>query len=145
MAYSAIDVADFVVNFCNDIQRPISNLKLQKLLYYIQGNALKYKKEPIIEEDFYAWKHGPVIPPVYRKFSKYAASDIKRQSNENLNSFCDEARTLIMATVLEYINYGAWELVYKTHEEDPWKYIVQVYGLDSRIPLGSLENYFGEQ
>jgi Uncharacterized phage-associated protein len=144
-AYNAINIADFVVNFCNDIQRPISNLKLQKILYYIQGNALKCTGEPIIDDDFYAWQHGPVIPSVYRKFSKYAASSIKRQNNESIEKIDGASEDLIKATILDYIDYGAWELVYKTHEEDPWKYIVQVYGYNSIIPLDSLKNYFCEQ
>lgn len=142
MAYNALDVADFVVNFCNDIQRPISNLKLQKILYYIQGNSLKKTGKPIFEEEFYAWQHGPVIPPVYRKYRKYLASNIKKQKSLTHEEFDEKSKNLIIKTTIDNISYDAWELVEKTHQEDPWKYSYEIYGRNSIIPVESIRNYF---
>lgn len=144
MTYSALDIADYVVNYCHTLERSISNLKLQKILYYIQGNSLKYTNAPIISEDFYVWQHGPVIPEVYYKFSKYAASSIKAQQNENLKNLDELSQNVIKYTTEQLIDHGAWELVQKTHEEDPWKYNYEVYGYKSIIPLGSMQNYFCE-
>src|SRR5688572_6613441 len=43
----------------------MSHLKLQKILYYIQALHLAYFDEPIIEDDFQAWLHGPVSRKIY--------------------------------------------------------------------------------
>ena len=34
-AHEAMDVANYIVNYCIDSGHPVSNLKLQKLLYYV--------------------------------------------------------------------------------------------------------------
>jgi uncharacterized phage-associated protein len=43
----------------------ISNMKLQKLLYYAQGFALAILGNPLFPEDFEKWTFGPVLPVVY--------------------------------------------------------------------------------
>jgi uncharacterized phage-associated protein len=44
-----------------DIGDVISNLKLQKLLYYAQGFYLAIYGKALFEEDIVAWEHGPVV------------------------------------------------------------------------------------
>ena len=44
---------------------PMSHLKLQKLLFYCQAYHLAYFKEPLFDEDFEAWVHGPVCRIIY--------------------------------------------------------------------------------
>lgn len=46
----------------------LSNLKLQKLLYYTQAWHLALYDRPLFMEDFEAWVHGPVLPGQYRRF-----------------------------------------------------------------------------
>ena len=43
----------------------ISNMKLQKLVYYAQGFALAITGKPLFQEDIEAWEHGPVAPALY--------------------------------------------------------------------------------
>ena len=40
----------------------ITQLKLQKLVYYADAWFLANFDEPLIKEDFEAWAHGPVVP-----------------------------------------------------------------------------------
>ncbi len=53
--YTAHDIAIFVINWCNERRVSISNLKLQKLLYFIQGEISKYANVRFINDDFYVW------------------------------------------------------------------------------------------
>jgi uncharacterized phage-associated protein len=46
----------------------ISNLKLQKLLYYAQGVHLALHDVALFPEEIQAWMHGPVVPEVYQKY-----------------------------------------------------------------------------
>lgn len=34
MTYTAVDIAKYIVSYCSGKHRPVSNLKLQKMLYY---------------------------------------------------------------------------------------------------------------
>ena len=43
----------------------MSHLKLQKLLYYMQALHLAYFDQPLVNDDFQAWLHGPVSRILY--------------------------------------------------------------------------------
>lgn len=48
--YDVLDIARFVINYCNDREYDISNLRLQKLLYFIQAYYLGLKnKMPLLK------------------------------------------------------------------------------------------------
>lgn len=42
----------------------MTNMKLQKMLYYQQGLHLAYFGTPLFDEDLEAWMYGPVVPSV---------------------------------------------------------------------------------
>ena len=56
-------LAEYIVARCSNV----SHLKIQKLLYYIQGYHLGFFGEPIIDDEFEAWVHGPVSREFYAK------------------------------------------------------------------------------
>ena len=63
----------------------VSHLKVQKLLYYINAWHMVYFNDPIIEDDFEAWVHGPVSRKVYSNLKdtsllhkKMRISDVKK-------------------------------------------------------------------
>ena len=57
MSYPVLDIANKILarGSSDDSGELISNLKLQKLLYYMQGFHLAYFNEPLFEEDIEAW------------------------------------------------------------------------------------------
>jgi uncharacterized phage-associated protein len=65
-------VADYFINFSHEVGDPISNLKLQKLLYYAQAWHLALYDSSLFPERIQAWVHGPAVPPVYRRFKEWA-------------------------------------------------------------------------
>lgn len=66
----ALDLAGYVVKYGLDNFTPVTNLQLQKILYFLQIRSLQEKPDaPIIDNpNFEAWKFGPVIRKVYDKF-----------------------------------------------------------------------------
>ena len=64
---SCHDVAQyFLAQMDEDAGDLISNLKLQKLVYYAQGFALALHGRPLFRERVEAWTHGaPVVPELY--------------------------------------------------------------------------------
>lgn len=67
--YSAIDVAEYIVARCADSGRPVTNLQLQKILYYVQLNFLRTYDKCIFEDDILALRHGPAVKEVYDKYN----------------------------------------------------------------------------
>ena len=68
---TAIDVARYIVTFFQEAGDPVSNLKLQKLLYYVQGWSLALDNKPAFQDRLEAWVHGPVQSSVYGTFKSY--------------------------------------------------------------------------
>lgn len=66
MSYQAESIANAFIELANKAGKPISNMKLQKLLYFAQGHSLSIRGKELIKEDCEAWDYGPVFPDVYR-------------------------------------------------------------------------------
>ncbi len=116
--YSAIDVANYVINFSASKNEEITNLKLQKLLYYIDAAFLVEKGESCIFQNFKHWRHGPVIPDVYSEFRVYLNTSIPKREEES--SILSEDKDLIDNVIESNFKFSPWELVDRTHKEKPW-------------------------
>lgn len=122
--YKAKDIAEWFLN-TNRIQMNfedseyITNLKLQKLLYYAQGYFLAKKGTPLFNDDFLAWDHGPVIRNIYNIYKEKGSKGIEYDKDFNID--IDEETEKILQEVYEkYGQYTAWKLRNMTHEESPW-------------------------
>lgn len=62
----AMDVSEYILR-----KQLTGNLKLQKLLYFVQAYFLIKKGTPCFSDKIYAWDSGPTIPAVYRYFSRF--------------------------------------------------------------------------
>ncbi|MEA5009950.1 Panacea domain-containing protein [Clostridium tyrobutyricum] len=140
--YSAIDIAKYVINYAIDINRPISNLKLQKILYYIQGNFLSELGYPAFEEEIIAWKHGPVVPEVYFEFNSYSAYNITDKYVIDDKFTPEKCELEILNNVIkDKSNKDPWELVNDTHNETPWKEYYE-QGKNIMIPKEKIKEFF---
>ena len=74
--YKAMDIAQYIITKCTRDGSPVSNLQLQKILYWVQGEYLAISGRPLFQEDFFSWQIGPVMPNVYYRFCGYGASKI---------------------------------------------------------------------
>lgn len=138
--YNAREIASYVINWCHQHGFIITNLKLQKLLYFLQGENCRIRHIRLISDDFFAWQLGPVIPEVYYEFAIYSSSVIPKQQCST--TFSSEELAIIDQILLKYAPKSTWDLVDISHSQDPWKYNHQVFGDRSLIPYKSIENYF---
>lgn len=153
----AIDVAKYIINYANDNSYEISNLKLQKILYYIQAAFLMESngEKPCFSNQIVAWLHGPVVETVYYEFSNYGGKQIPRQEyikkivckNRRLeferkkftyDILSQQDRNIVDKVLNGLLKYDAWYLVAKTHEEEPWKNTEA----DEEISWESIYSYF---
>lgn len=141
--YLANDIAKYVINYSNNNGYQITNLRLQKLLYFIQGNYAKKYDRRLIDEDFYAWQLGPVIPEVYFDYYIYSSIGLPSQSIEKE---LDENIVAFIETITkEYSEYSTRQLVEISHKQDPWKYNYEIFGDKAIIPFDSINSYFRER
>ena len=99
----------------------ISNMKLQKLLYYAQGFALAILDKPLFVEDFEKWTYGPVLPVIYEKYKKYEDMAIPRPQGINLKTYQKDEIDLLDEVYFAYGQYSAWALSEMSHLTLPWK------------------------
>ena len=114
MPCSVKDVAQYIVNFFIQKDNPVTNLKLQKLLYFSWIEYFKIMKEYLFNEQFEAWVLGPVVPEAYYEFCAYGADMIMRLKTVELRGIATD----ILNTILEkYENFSPYELVDKSHRD----------------------------
>lgn len=114
--YSAIDLAKYIVTKCTSENEPISNLQLQKILYYIQREFLQKQNVPAFRDEIEAWQFGPVVPNVYYRFCGSGAMPIQN-SFENI-SINNRDKSCIDRIVEEKRLLSPWSLVEDTHKPD---------------------------
>ncbi len=99
----------------------LSNLKLQKLLYYGQGFSLAIRNRPLFTDDIEAWTHGPVVPVVYQEYKAYGSTTIPKPDDFDPHRYNESTKELLMDVYKAYGQFSAWKLRDMTHEEPPWK------------------------
>lgn len=122
-SYPAQYVADYIITYCTRAKCPISNLKLQKILYFLWVNYYKRTKCELYFDDICAWKLGPVVPNVYYNFCSYAGTPI---SLELPNRIEETDIGLLDSIIGQYLPMPASTLVNMTHAKGkPWDLVYQ--------------------
>lgn len=138
-----IDVANYFLYLSKlKEDESVTNLKLQKLVYYAQGYYSAIFDKYLFQDDIYAWAHGPVVPDLYHFFKKYGKNSIETPDNFDAKCLTDEERELIDEVFDVYGQFSAWKLRNLTHEEKPWMDHENDAGL---IPKQEIKDYFKTQ
>ena len=111
-------VADYLLSECRERGEVLTNLKLQKLLYYADAWYLALRGRPLFRERFQAWVHGPVLYSEYRRFKDYQwrpiSEEIERPAlSPSVEQHLDEIIDLFGSET-------AVALELMTHRERPW-------------------------
>lgn len=140
----ASDVANFFINLSlGEEEDFITNLKLNKLLYFAQGWSLARLGKPLFQNDIQAWKYGPVVASVYHDYKNCGNSPITFVDEKYSNAvFSGEQYALLLDVYAEYGKYTARTLTTMTHESGtPWS---QFYSESENkvIPKEAIKEYF---
>lgn len=144
--YRALDIARYIIERCRDNNRPISNLKLQKILYFVQAEFLVTKNQPCFAEEIQAWDFGPVVPSVYYEYRMFGSGNIpcigKSLAKKGISI---KDRAILDGIIDECSRYSASMLVEITHNQMPWKEAYEQGGYNNEITIDSIKDYFGEE
>lgn len=145
------EVADFFLAFANETGEKITNLKLQKLVYYAQAWYLANYGNELFNDDFEAWVHGPVLPPLYKKYRHLGFSVIDEKIGLGTVSKRIDAEVFnfLIKVAKVYMPRGAYELELMTHREDPWIKAREGFKPDevcsNTIDKTAMEKYYAEK
>lgn len=146
MAYKALDIAKKLIYKAQEDEanggEALTNLKLQKLLYYQQGFHLAFFGTPLFDEDVEGWMYGPVVPCVYDEYAKYGSSSLP--FNGDAVHLTDEEEELFNEVFDAYREFSAIGLMNRTHKEKPWL-SVSPHDRGTVISKESMQEYFKTQ
>lgn len=140
---SVMDVAAYILEK-QPSSRPITAMKLQKLVYYSQAWALIWNEQPLFREKILAWANGPIVRELYDLHrGAFHVTRLPQGDSRKLHPQHKEAIDKILEV---YGNKSAQWLSDLTHREDPWQKGRE--GLkpsergNTEISLASLEEYY---
>ena len=117
---TAAIVADAIIEFCLDHGDLVTNLRLQRLLYFAQAWFLALNNgSKLFPEDIEAHENGPVIPSVFALFSVFGTGPATRP----LGSWVyPKALTDHIAELMgSYGHLSSYDLERLSKEDLPWK------------------------
>ncbi len=145
--YSASTIAKWFIAWADadeDGDGNLTNLKLQKLLYYAQGHSLAQNGEQLFKDQIQAWKHGPVVKAVYQEWRSEKADELHLADDDPFEF--DEVDTVTTGLLIDVWNkYGslaAWKLRDMTHSEPPWRDSHKPDISDIVIPVEAMKTFF---
>lgn len=157
--YPVRDVSHYIIVYSNKKDYGVSNLKLQKLLYFVQAFFLINDCPPCFDEKIEAWDFGPVVPEIYREYKRYGGMDIPtidyyvKFDKKNIwnteriyyeDIISDDDKEMIRAVVDKFAHCSATFLVNLTHNQDPW-INAYVNGQRNEITKEDIKRYFEQE
>ena len=143
MNTTIFDIAKYILHKLNRM----STMKLQKLCYYAQAWSLVWDDVPLFDEEFYAWKNGPVCRELFNA-TRGMFSVCEDEENGDISKLTEQQKETINSVLEVYGPKDAQWLSRLTHLEDPWKNAMQPNLLDSGeqdriITKESMAMYYG--
>jgi len=124
--YSAMAVANYIIDLCSKMENPISNLRLQKMLYFAWVDYYRETGHYLFYDPMYAWQLGPVVPEVYYEYCPYGGrpinlmceSEIKPKDEEILKDIVEKYKLVPVSELVERTHKPetAWSKVYNGGE-----------------------------
>ncbi len=143
--YTCFDMANYFLDKAKQTAIAVTNLKLQKLVYYAQAWHLAIHNEALMEGvEFEAWIHGPVIHELWNKYRNYSYKPINEEATPpELDARSDQ---FLEEVVEVYLDKDAYTMELMSHREDPWILARNGYADNERctniISEESMRTYF---
>lgn len=111
--YAVVNVASYIFyRYQNEYGIKIDEMKLHKLLYYVQRESFIQTGKPLFDEQFQAWKFGPVMVEIRMHYK----NDDFHKCDLNEDACCTVDKVFA-----KYARTRSWSLSMMSHEEVSWK------------------------
>lgn len=130
--HSARAIANSFLDIARKEGKQLTNMQLQKLVYFAHGWHLALTGEPLLTDSVRAWTFGPVIPPLYNSLKMFGnglvTEPIKRKNPETgeisivQEPLSDYEQRLLQRIWQVYGQMTGSEMSYLTHQPGtPWE------------------------
>ena len=117
-------ISKYVIAYCNKNEKTITNLVLQKTLYYIQGYFLRIFDFPAFNSSINKWPYGPVVPDAYYEYYTNGAKPIyvdEEYREKYINAIKEKSHIKLLNSIINAcLTLSIGDLIEKTHQEQPW-------------------------
>lgn len=136
--FRAVDVARYFLELAAEEGTTIDQIKLHNLIYFAHGWHLALEDRPLIDEQVLAWKYGPMIPSIFRKYRGFGVDPIvpSWRGTERALEFPPETLEILEQVWEVYGVLTGTQLSKMTREEgSPWSQVHKEY--EGRLPKGT--------
>lgn len=139
-----LDLANYIVDLCQresgmGYNNQMTNLRLQKILYYVQGYSYRNEHCSAFDSEIYCWPYGPVVLDAYYHFNMYRSRPIIYDETAEVSKDINYKYKDLVKRILDSIKtISTSNLVEKTHQEIPWK----SHKISQLIPKNEIEDFF---
>lgn len=147
--YDSLIIAKFFIDIAIKQGKPISPLKLQKLVYYAVGWYAGYTGRRLLDEEVKAWPYGPIIASIYHEFTHLGndpitAKDVRFGVIDTGTPLFDQSLVDFMTGVWSaYCSFSDIQLSEMTKADgSPWATTVGAELMNQSIPFEMILRYF---
>lgn len=150
--YKALDIANYIICYTVELNKPVNYLKLSNILYYSYTTYLQETGKKLFPEPFYISFYANIVDEVYSRFKGYESYPITKTSVEVefidnkfiIYTFDDmkkqidnntEVSTIIKRVVDRLIDYPINDLVTMLREEESFINVKHLISGNERIKL----------
>lgn len=122
MCYSVCDISKYIIYYSNEKNYGITNLRLQKVLYFVQLYFMKILGTRCFGASLVAWDFGPVVPEIFRKYERFGGGQICDYRNPHV-TFGNKIDRQIVEGVIDLLSsYTTSRLVEITQNQYPYQH-----------------------
>lgn len=111
---TALEVASFIIDqYYTEFNEKIDEMKLHKLLYFVQRESLADTGTVAFNDEFRAWKYGPVVLSVRDAYKSWSFPKVFQIANI--------LKEIIKKVFVDYAQRSSWSLSDATHRELSWR------------------------
>ena len=96
-------------------KHPMDEMKMHKLMYFVQRESLMFNKKELFDEPFLGWKYGPVLASVRGEYLKGTMFSTVS------GTVSEETKRLVNSVLKRYGTVSSWKLSSLSHNEFSWK------------------------
>ena len=123
--YTSREIAKWFINRAKiDVENGgdyLTQLKLQKLMYYAKGFYYVFKNEPLFSSKISAQKFGPVVNDLNNELKPYDKNPIPNAFKNEKDIGDDVVKNILEFVYKKVAKFSAVTLVEYTHMEAPWR------------------------
>ena len=156
MPFPPQTIANAFLEIAKSKDKALTNMQLQKLVYFAHAWHLAVKEQPLINTPVKAWNFGPVIPPLYNSLKTYGNGIVQKliagydQNTGERTDYpvleIDKGARAIIDRVWEiYGNLTGGQMSTLTHKPgEPWDKVYKSAPF-SEIPDAEIMDFYKKQ